>query len=214
MAKRIPPHERFPETVKLYKSGLDLRGVAKFCGVTHQCISLRLKVAGCPRRRAGVDFRIPDEQACVLRRRYEEGETVKEIADDLDFSYWLIRKAIRRVGCKIGVRKHVRQDYSAQETPVPVVAEIIRRYSAGELARHVADATGVSVQTVYNIIHRAGVPTRIKRRYTSPPLEVEIAGMLRQRGFSLREIGEALGLTRMQTHHRIDVYNWSQKTGE
>jgi len=137
-----------------------LEELAAILGVTVGDVVRMIEVAG-PRRDGPYRGRLDVEE---VRRRYESGESLAAIGAAMGVSDTSVRHAMVRVG--IPTRPGPRP---AGERRGPLhrldVAEIVRRYQAGETIVGIARAIGASESGVGRAIRRNGIgrPGRSRR---------------------------------------------------
>jgi hypothetical protein len=161
-----PPQAGPLETVDGDPAALDdgrLEELAASLGVTLGDVARMIQVAG-PRRDDRYRGRLDVEE---VRRRYEAGESLAAIGAAMGASDTTVRHAMVRVG--IPTRPGPRP---AGERRGPLqrldVAEIRRRYQAGETIKGIARAIGASESGVGRAMDRIGIARRSRRRKPGP----------------------------------------------
>lgn len=86
------------KATELYQAGASLRQVAKTLDCPYTTLHSRLTAAGIHRRPRSTTAPIPADQHPELRRRYEAGETIHEIAATLGCTGSKVAHALRRAG--------------------------------------------------------------------------------------------------------------------
>jgi DNA-directed RNA polymerase specialized sigma24 family protein len=94
--------------------------------------------------------RLTEVEVARLAKRYAEGATVYELADEFEIERRTV--AVRLKGAGVVLR---RQPASADQ-----VTEMVRLYESGLSLTKVADRTGFSTKTVLNCLRTEGVKTR------------------------------------------------------
>ena len=87
-----------------------------------------------------------------VKARYENGETVREIAEDIGTTFGTV--------CNILNNRNVRTMSEAAKSAKAEGTEVCRRYEAGESSRELAESFGVHSSTIHDILKRHGVKIR------------------------------------------------------
>jgi len=82
-------------------------------------------------------------------------------------------------------------------------ARIIARYTAGEAAKTIADEMGLPTLRILRFLRRNGVPIRPRRGMAAQRARNADILRLRDEGYSMVQIGEAMGVSKQRIHQIV-----------
>lgn len=167
---RRPPGGRtwdtFPielqELREWYEAGETIRGLAKALDVSPTTVKMRLAESGAttrPRESGSKRLELPVPPP-VLRKRYEAGESLYDLAEELAVAIGTIRHRLLEAGTKM---RPVGGPARSQATELPVpVEQVLQRVEAGEPLHSLARELGVPRNTLRGQLEAAA-------KYDPPP---------------------------------------------
>jgi DNA-binding CsgD family transcriptional regulator len=146
------------EMVRRYKAGETCVDIGAAAGLSTSAVASRLKQQGIKLRPGGKgpgSGRI-DLPVAEIARRYRAGETLDMIAAMTGLNPSTVKYRLRRAG--VALRRTGKAPGQGR-LDLPV-AEIIRRYRAGQSTHAIGRALGVSADTIHGRVVEAGVARR------------------------------------------------------
>jgi len=188
------------EIVTLYRAGATIRDVAAALGIPRSTVATILHEQGVPARPAARPRKLAEAQEKALTDAYRAGATVPALAARYGIGETLVRWVVRRRGA----RKHREPSRRARMTDA-LSRQVVERYGAGENARAIAAALGVSKTAVYGVLHREGVPVRPTGR--TPTLsagqDAELAARY-EAGETEQQLAAVIGVSRGVVARALD----------
>lgn len=138
-----------------------------------------------------------------LTQQYRAGATLSQLAKAAGVAVSAVRKRLFAAG----VTLRSRGQRAALNHPggIPGLQEVLTRYANGEACAALAKEFGISVGTVYNALHKAGVPVRERgrpqgseseRKLTFAQRKELLADLRAAKHPTLTEIAEKYGISR------------------
>lgn len=147
------------EAVRLYREGLSARAVAERLSLDPTVVKVAVRKAGVVRSRSAAAA-LPANITERALRAFDSNVKLAQIAKDLGVAEETVRRVVKRAG-RTPRRQQPRTSVS-RDTPAELVYLAVKRYLSGESSNSVAEAFGVSGNTVLAWVTKSGGQVRTK----------------------------------------------------
>lgn len=109
-----------------------------------------------------------------LRRKYEAGATLRELAEDKGLSYGTVHRLVHRAGGEIRCGGELSETAKSLRNMSPaarleLAKDLRRQYEADADTQALSDTSGLSVATIWNLLHEVHTPMRDPGRKKGVP---------------------------------------------